>query len=388
MNKVVRNNLIFIFTFILLCTGVFFLNRYKDPYNIKNAIQNNCLDFHSLSPDLYYTTINLSKNKKYDYIIIGSSAAHLFKFVDFLAKENKNIAILSLPMVSSIEQYEVLKYFLDLHPEVKKVLVSLEYEVYIQCFTEPRIKNKSKNILSDIIRLYFSIDATKKSLNIIFDELGKYFSAFNQAQALDNWHNSEPLYTYNEKRFYNYSLDVCDYTGLANFKKIYNLLTLRNIKAVYFIPPCHADYLSIAYLNNKYPAIGNFKREVAKITPFYDMGYLNYYTLKPLKYFFIDAFHVNCHILGKRIFNILLKNELDKNLTVYITKDNADTILDKQRNDLINYVNENKTRLVEFEKKYKYIKDISPYIIPVYPEDIKNTILEKYYLENNPDFSF
>ena len=381
MNNTIRNNLIFIFTFVALIVSVFYINKEKDPYNTKNAFFGRDLNFFTLSSDLYYTTINLTKQDKFDYVIIGGSASNML----FLSNRNLNarFAYINLPYVSSSELYEVLSYFLSLHPEVKTVFVALEYNAYIQCFSESVIKTKSKNLFKDIIRLYFSIDVTKKSLTSIFDDFRQQLKKSEELPVQDKEVPEKQIISiYNEMRSYDYSQNTCEYNGISNLKKIYDLINSYNIKGVYFIPPAHANFLSIIYLYKKYEFIEKFKKEIAKITPYYDMSFINYYTTKPLKYFFHDVFHPSYEMLGKRIFDCLFLNKIDKNLAVYITKDNVDNILKNQKFDLENYVNKNRKYLENYKNEVSKLVECSQFDKYLYYDDVKNTEFEKFFLEN------
>ena len=385
------NNLIFIFTFLILTAGIFFLNKPINPITTHDLFYDNNLSLFSSGSDLLYTNINLTKNKKFEYVVLGGSAAHMYSILHIINKEYGNMALLNIRYASSLDLYEILNYFLKIHPEVKMVIVSLEYDSYIKCFSERTIKARPKKPFIDYIRVYLSVDTTKKALQEVSQRLINslfYSSKDNQKPTLNipNKENrNDFLGTYNEFRYYNTDNYTCDYYGISNLKKINNLLKKYNKKVVYFIPPCHANYISSIYMNNKYSYIENFKREIAQITPYYDMAYINYYTSKPMNLFlFLDVYHPNYEMLGKRILDCLFLNKIDKNLAVYITKDNVDTILNQQKIDLINYINKNKNYLknyIEYLKR-STMAEQNEEEIPVYAEDIEKSGFKNLYLEN------
>ena len=326
----------------------------KDPYGIKNSNNNNNLNIFYVRKDLCYTAINFTKNNKYDYVIIGGSLINQI-IETYLVKDNKKIAKLTLPEISIIEIYNLLSYYLKFHPETKNIIVSLEFPCYSYCNEGYSIPLKPTNKLNDFIKIYYSLDSTKKSLNSIFDSLNSYIVRNKQQ---NNNQKNKDFIPYNDKTRYTYD-NICVYDGINGFKKVYRLINHYKLNAYYVLPPTNALFLADLYKQGYYADLEKFKKEIAQITPYYDMAFINHYTKKPIKYIFADVLHVNHMFLGKKFLNTILNHNIDKDFVTYITKENVNNILTEQKKILLNYIQENETTInnyLNINPQYRYKK--------------------------------
>ncbi len=344
-------NIIFLIIFILLAVFILIINIIVDPFQIKNNIGQNRILKIIDERDYVYTCLNLTRNNKYDYLFLTGSSGEFCINTNYFKKHYGNIAIIDILGGSPLEQFNLLKYYLKLHPETKNIIISLEFNTYLSCFKEYTIPRFPNNQLVDFIKLYFSADVTKKSIRQIitnFNTKNKRNEISPSSQTIKNFHPNPLVYTAYKKRRYSYS-QTCEYDNIEALKKIYNLIQEKNLNAVYFIPPVNVLYLADIKKQGYYANMETLKKMYAQIVPFYyDMAYVNSNTIKPIGAYFVDVMHSNSIAFNKKILNTLFKKEVDEDFAVYITKENVDKVITKQKNDLFKYIENNKNYVNEY----------------------------------------
>lgn len=361
-------NIIFVFIFILLCFVVFTFNFLLNPYDIKQYSKHN-FDIIHAPAHLISVVLKQSKNIKYKHVVLGASNSyHLFRKDFFLCKTHEPIARLIVPGYSVEKLYEMLKYFLDMHPEVENVYVSLELYAYVACNNFDKCEIKNTSILSDIVKLYFSAEATSLSFNKLRNE---YFVDKNTQNA--NLNNpSEPYFlVYPRIRHILSYDDDCLKENIKSLKKIKDLLDSRKINSTFFIPPANALYLADLYVSNNLNRYENLKRAYSDAVPFYDMAFINEYTKLPIGIAWKDVLHMY-HFYSMDVYNLLVYKDNSSNIAMYVDKENIESVFKKQRESIIRYVNENKAYVDNF-----IINGYSPFTV-------ENDYTEKIYVKDVP----
>ncbi|MBQ2645548.1 hypothetical protein IJG14_08275, partial [bacterium] len=134
-------------------------------------------------------------------------------------------------------------------------------------------------------------------------------------------------------------------------KQILNLLEQKNIKYILYTEPYHAYTLVDIYKQNVYKYMEEFKKELALITPFYDFEYIGKYSEAPISLenpYWHDPIH-STSVLGKEMLEKMIYNKGD--FGVYVTENNINNHLEKQKKELIQYMN---THVKEIEKFLSY----------------------------------
>ena len=339
MNKKI-NNLYFLISYILISVLLILFNYFIDPYGLgKEKIKKlEKLNLNSVPKDMIYTYVNKTKDVNVEVVSIGTSSAYSLFYSDLFHCYTANkIAILSLPELSSFEIYNLLKYFLEVHPEVKQVYVAVDVNTYFYNLPNKNLPKNPTNLLQDFIKLYYSIDVSKLSIKKILSYFQKKLN------------NQDDMYYVNTKRKYFYHEDIndCIRKNIIKLKDINSLLLSKNINATYFFSPLHSLYLSNMYMINQLDKVENLKREFAKITPFYDMAYINRHTKEPFQYFWVDVIHPTPFINDK-VYDVLVYKQPNSEIAVFVDSKNIEEVLKQQRKLIEKYIVENSAYVEEY----------------------------------------
>lgn len=317
-----------------MSVSVCLFNYIVDPYGLKYMSSNNFNIFH-IPRNLVYSYINKTKNIKFDSVVIGGSSTGMIFHPSLFYRDTKeNLAALQIEGILPNEMYSMLEYFLNMHPEIKKAYISLEPMQYIRCSGgNTTIPENPTNFIQDFISLYFSISATHSSIekikaNIFKQEEDYDFAFLAHPELRCVYDNCYPEYN-------------------SYLKQIDDLLHSRNIERKYFVLPIHALFLSDMYNRGEFTSIEDFKREIVKVSPFYDMAFINEYTKDPFKYFWIDTLHMS-QVLCPYIYEILVYDVNYTSFSQLITSENIEKEILEQRKLLEQYMSENK----EYVDKY------------------------------------
>lgn len=367
------NNTLFIIIFILLSIFVLTFNIIVDPFDIKKySEKKNYLCLNSEPSELAYTIMYLDRNNKYEYVMVGGSTlASLFYVDSFYKFTRKTVFQAVLGDISPNEKYELLKDYLELHPETKKIIIEISTHPYIQRGDKQIYKKEYKN--ESFLKVYFSFNATKKSLQKIIKK--------NSLQD-----NSPRIITRPDLK-YNYKTSHIK-ENIEALKKIKELVNEKELNAIFFAPPVHALHLANCYESGAYEYIEEAKKMFAEITPFYDMSFISKYTTIKMdgeeSYYYSDIIHPSVFMM-KEILPVILDRKVDNNTSILITKENIDEELIKQRKKLEEYIKNNRKDVDAYKnnkydpKHYEQSKSIIVHFKDL-PEDIKKKYLldEKY----------
>lgn len=384
MNK----GIFFLLATIGLCLSVVLFNFFMDPYHV--FLRTNTLYFQIPRA---FININLKadKNVKNDtFLIGGSEVSTLFSLSYNDAFFNK----IGFNKFSFENQYDMLKNYLFLHPETKKVIIVVNYSTLLHEPGIPVMELKEKYYTSkDFVFLLFCRSTTKYSLKVfknIIEEFkaddNKFDYVFHR-KSLKNNKNKKRFYPYNNKGIYpdvtnnirniaNNSLDTTysyevypegfpnivlfekkfrEYydPNIIYLEKMVNLLKERNIDYIFIIPPHHCLYQTIIYrMPEMQNAVWDLKRLLVKLSDndVYDFSIINDDTTCDYEdnYYFHDIVHGN-YILGAKILEVLYYGLYDKNLYLKLNKKNIDKQLQYEDKLLRDYCKNNKNLLKKYD---------------------------------------
>lgn len=350
------NNLIFLIIFLIISILIICFNKIMDPFNIseyKKANEN--FSLIDEPRELAKEILHIKKNEKYDYVILGGSTSNsIFKSYKKYKFVQNNIFLLCLNNIYPHEKYIILKDFLDLHPEIKNVIVEINIHPYIDINESEKSKvmrygHISKNYL--FFKYYYSIDATKKSIQKLIQYIKKKKTKINEH---NNSIQDEGFETYPNIK-YQYSITNID-KNIEALQKIKELIDERKLNGIFYVPPVHSWHLAHCYKDDTYKYIEEAKRKFAKVTSFYDMAYVSEYTTFDLNgklcFYYYDILHPSL-FMQKEIIDVLIYKKENKNLSTFVTKDNIEPILEKQKNKLKNYTIKNEKEITQYvESKF------------------------------------
>lgn len=346
-------NIFFVLGFLLISLLVVGFNYYMDPYgyNPDKIKTMEKLDVNSVHQDMIYTYLNKTKNVKIESVLIGSSAATGIFYVNtFHCYTASNIALLALPTLSVNETYDILNYFLKLHPEVRRVYVSLDINTYLYSLEDNNLPKKPTNFIQDFIKLYYSTEATKLSWNNFISR----FAPKTEPQEHKYYVNPKRKYSYDENTYQHMQ------KNLEKFLEIKQLLESKNLKITYFMTPLHALYLSNMYKTGQLEKVENLKRELVKITPFYDMAIVTRHTKEHFEYFWADVIHP-LPFISEKIYDVLVYDVDNPEIAIKLDSENIETVLKQQRALIKKYIKENSQYVDEYVNSNLNNVDVEAY---------------------------
>lgn len=363
-NKKIRNILFFL-TIIVFSLFIMAFNYFVDPYGYNDMKSKNFSTWW-LKQDMVYTYINKTKKLGYKNVIIGASPAErLFPPSLFYIYTRENIASLTKSVISLNDHKKLLEYFIKLHPEVKKVYVSIEFPSFINRNYSKLEKQPTQ--IQEFLKLYYSFEVTFLSFQKVKN---KIFSKIKKEKQKQN----EGMYkVYKNIRYDIFARDYedCVRENIFQIKEIKEFLDSKNIESVYFIPPVHALFFCDLYINGNLEKIEFLKKELSKVVQYYDMSFINEYTIEPFKWLWHDVMHQEPFLFDK-VYDVLVYGKENPALAVLINEQNIDEQLKNQRKLIKDYINKNND-IVKKYSKYDAKKENS------------QLEYEKYYIKNIPE---
>lgn len=361
-----KTNIIFITVFLLLSILVGAFNCIVDPYGIRQIKANNFNIYHS-PREMVYTYINKTKDIKFDSVVIGGSSTGMVFFPSIFYRDTKeNLAALQIEGIAPREMHKMLEYFLSLHPEIKKAYVSVEPMQYLRCAPFSSIPEKPTNFIQDFITLYYSQKATLLSIQNIKNRFIKIED------------NSDIAFKANPEMKCNY--DVCEPEHYKYMKLIDDLLLSKNIQRTYFVLPMHSLFLADLYNKDELKYLENFKQELAKISPFYDMAYVNKYTKDQFEWLWADILHMS-PLLSPYIFEMLVYGQKYPEFSQIITAENIDEKLNEQKELIIQYMQTDKEYVDKYINSTFDITKNAGYGIKRYWKDMPEPYKTRFFTE-------
>ena len=265
---------------ITLCISVF--NYFVDPFYIyKTKLINNFnIKKSQIKQQERITKIfefKLDKNK-YDAIFIGSSKVDFALSPSYYEKLTKNKAKnLALVGASIEEEIDIAKWAIDLHPEIKKIYLGLDFFVFSELY-KSNYTPLCKNIrLNDFFVTLLSYDATKASIETILANTDKNFKQQydNDGLLIKTFENLPERFEETIKEFYKnqykgYKLSQKKIEKVREFSAV---CKQKDIDLVLFISPIHAALLQTIKEADAFDSYKQWKKELVSISPIYDFSF-------------------------------------------------------------------------------------------------------------------
>lgn len=296
------------------------MNYFTDVYNIRNPKPYDI--YYDIDRSLINAKLKASKKNECDNLVMGASVTQTL----FDSFESLKISRFILSAISYKEYYEILQIFFNIHKEAKTIFLPLEYhtilfddEVYEY---DEKFDYKENLSYKEIIRVYFSFEATKKSIEYWIEKAkGEPKEVEVRLDGYDLISVPEMKLTPNIKLSESKIESDYYYWG-----KIIDFLQERNIKIYCFIPPVNYIYLQDALTPEKVEVVNNLKKLVtSKGVKIHDFTKKNQYNQQRLdeSCLFFDVIHPN-FLYGNIVYKNLTNQKSDTMWYRIITKDNVD----------------------------------------------------------------
>lgn len=367
MNK----NILFliVIALLILCSGLF--NYIIDPFEFFHTQKNMNYVFCPRKYAYYY--LDTYKNYKSPNLTIGgSNASFLFGEMRRVKNNLPVINTLRIEQMDKKTEYELLKYYLSVHPETECVYLIGSYYFDIQ-FLPDEITSPPDN----------KFEKLKQKINILFsvETFEHSFYKFLSYYLIKTEKNvpvvvSRPYNTYYE--FTNdKDLKEAEKINFEYTKKTIDLLKSKNIKYKIIFPPCNAAFLYLNYRNTaakKY--IERYKRFLAEnYGEIYDFGFINKYTATKIyekNYLYYDMYHIS-KLYGNKIFKYFFdEKNAEKDICLILNKNNIDNML-RYENELIEKFIKNNPDFIHFYDN-----------LPVFSKNGQISVQVKTYLSEVP----
>lgn len=339
------------------------LNYVVNPYDAFNH-DLNFYDSYDCNNDseIVYPKLKLSINKNYDYFFCGfSNELTSFSKKDFAKMfPDKSMYKMGQYGGSVSNQYDMVKHFISVHPEVKTIFVSVYFGAMAKS-DELLLPGYSGNQLNmkEWYCLLFSVDTLKYSLKSIYLTIKetlipkamfslKNHSFFGKFKIFSEYKYKKCILRYPHARRTDWNEQKILVFLYNDLKRIKELCDKEQKEVIFYTSPLHANAIYDIYYQGGYAEIERFKRELVKISPFYDFLYVCEYTNKPIsgEYpYWRDAFHEDTSMGDLIMTKVILGSG---SYGVYVTKDNIEDVLKLNKQALFKYAKDNK----EFLEKY------------------------------------
>lgn len=361
-----KHILLFLGAIFALLIFVILMNYFVNPFYVfkTNLHFADTYDF-TYERQCIYPIIKLNKQKHYDYVVCGSST--IISNIDDKEFEkiypDKKLFRLSVSGATPDEKYDLIKSFISANPEVKRIFVSVDFIEMLNEFENvlPKYTDGGLN-REELYFLLMSYPSTKYSVKSVEKTIKEdIFPQIMFGLKKNFLFKKIPIiYKYKKKIVVGNNrypkMRYTDWVGkklkkhlFARIKDIKELCEKNNVDVVFYSSPLHAYTLYDIYYQGVYGELEDFKREFAKVTPFYDFSYISdEFSKEPVSEknpYWVDAAHSDIS-LG----NEIMKKFLDGKSSYgrYVTPENVENYIKIDRKNLSDFAKENEQAL----KKY------------------------------------
>jgi hypothetical protein len=195
------------------------------------------------------------------------------------------------------------------------------------------IRMPDKKVLKTTLQAYRD---RKKGIKTYFDHYDFYNTGRGKTDFIDEKIEKDPEQHRKDKKFEKPAVFRGDRVRetLDEIKQIVDFCKANKINLYIFINPHH----HITYINSNLNQFFYFKKELAKITDYYDFSGLN--TITTDNYYYYETSHYRT-IVGDMILNRIFGYpdiKVPHDFGVKVTKNNIDEHLEKQKKEVKNYL--------------------------------------------------
>lgn len=292
----------------------------------------------------------LNNNHKFDSFIFGSSRVGKInpQFIPFDNYYNmtyseglplEHLANIKLLLKNGIEIKNIMLGFDDFSYEVKPekhlnellrkphYLTTINNENPINYYSSYFMKMISPSDISIFIKEYI----LNMKTNIKVNKYDIYETGLLIVpEYIEKYIEENKIKHINDPKF----LKSTHYSGnriketIQEIKEIISLSTEYNFNLIFFINPIHHT----TYLDTNFENFQLFKKELSKVTEFYDFSGLNNITIN--NYFYYETSHYRT-IVGNMIIDTIFNNS--KNFGILVSKENIEEHLENLREQIKDY---------------------------------------------------
>lgn len=398
MNK--KKSIIFISVFVIFFVSISLLNYFVDPYNVfHSGLHTNKPCVNENMRAVIYPKMKLDYNSKPDYVFISSSNLNTSVLPDrfYELSNGKKLQKYFMLAKTPSEDLSIVKAYLQLHPDIKTLYISMDFEHFIDLNNNYLPKFTGKNLnLHEYMTLFYSMQTTKYSLITLKEYTIPLMIANIMYKAKTNNKLKEIPFIRDysvstvksiRPKFIFTFFDHIKYnqTCIDDLKELKKLLDEKGVKGYFYVSPSHSLTIANIYHAGYRNEFLKFKKELAQITDYVDFKYINPVNSSPIKIqggYYSDPFHGKV-TLGDLVIKKML-NMPNESFGIDVNKNNVDEIIAKEDADILSYIKQNKA---EVDKYTSYtFNDLQYYEAEEY--EVKSLEELKNAEKNNEQFCF
>lgn len=371
--KKLNSNILFVITAVVLLLAIPAFNYFVDPYGVFFDDRTAVKEFEERDRDIIYPQLKSTLEDKYDVVLIGDSNADgCFLESDYKDLTGKTLTKITLRGISPQEQFHLLRVYHTLHPEQKNYIITLNYMAFRQDPFDklPKFVDTEDTFTwLEYVKLLYSSAALKDSIELLylntlysskslFLEL-KVAGKFDKIKFLDEMKMTYPDRVLFKKLRLPVRQDLkVNKKNYATLKKMLAYCKKHGLKPIFIINPVHTYTLCNFYESGIWSDYMSFKRNLSKITEYYDFNYVNKYNSSPISFsnpYWDDVMHPTT-AYGKGMLTFIVSDDYDEK--IIMTKDNSKAKILQQTSDIQDFIEENES-LVDKIMKHK-AGDLTP----------------------------
>ena len=332
------------------------LNYFVNPFNVfpQNQSVLNRVRPALKRQERLTKQVALRSIKDCDTIFIGTSRVDFSLPEDYYQKiTGKKAANLAFEKSNFSEQKYMIYKALKHQPGIKTVLLEVDFDFSysLKESDTSSLENYDRDGLHNYTSVLLSGDALSASFKTLMKSFGhnkKEYKGYLQNGVMAVYHNKNIDYKFDEtiNQYKNTGKGYASAPDLSLLKLLIKDLNKQGVNVVLCLQPMHTTVYEVVNQNGAWDKVEIFKKELAKIQPFYDFYYPSEYSneeITPDMQYFFEASHCT-YLLGEKILDKIF---LDKGGYGYLVReDNVDVLNKQHRRELEKWEKEN-PQLVE-----------------------------------------
>lgn len=357
-----RRNLLFLLSILIFLISIIFINYQVDPHRVFH--KDDYMDMASVEPENILIKMKAYKNVPYDTVIIGASETGKMFENSAMTKKYFNRIYGYQGLLNQRNYYRLLKSYIDLHPETKKVIIFVNYSSLISSITLdfPEYTGPKYN-LDELVYLLLGKNTIGLSLdelnNSIMEKLEENPLSARMFKKNEEYERIlQVVHPYQADDFVSAKEDAVQILedNIKYYNQIFDFLDSKNIKYTLVLPPYNASFLALINKDKVYKhSLESFLRYlITKSSDIYDFALVNKYTLQDIfsndNYLYYNYNHPN-FIFGSKVLKVLYnKPEAEKDIYIKLSNKNIDSVIKKQDKLLNEYIKYNYKAYSEIKK--------------------------------------